>query len=151
VTGLPYLRFAVGSFGSWLQLQNALDDLRLRGMVHDDVTCLALARLFAGETGTRPPLIPCELPFPLSPEPICCTAGPLCECLRERLDGGARSLKDALGRWIIPRHAAHFQAKVEQGNILLWVQLEDGHDERRAYQSLLAHSSNSVGVHDIVA
>ena len=34
--------------------------------------------------------------------------------------------------------------------MILWVQLFDNDDERRAYQSLLARSSNSVGVHDLL-
>ena len=56
----------------------------------------------------------------------------------------------ALSRWLIARHAAHLQTAVEDGKILLWVQLFDYADERRAYQSLLASSSTSVGVHDLV-
>jgi hypothetical protein len=42
------------------------------------------------------------------------------------------------------------QQAVEEGKLLLWVQLFDNEDERRAYRSLLATSSNSVGVHDLV-
>jgi hypothetical protein len=57
----------------------------------------------------------------------------------------------ALNHPLIPRHAAHLQAAVEHGRILLWVQLFDNDDERRAYQSLLARSCNSVGVHDLIA
>ncbi|NJO32745.1 MAG: hypothetical protein HC869_05980 [Rhodospirillales bacterium] len=70
--------------------------------------------------------------------------------LAGRLEVGATTLDTALSRWLIARHAAHLQKAVEDGKILLWVQLFDNDDERRVYRSLLATSSNSVGVHDLV-
>jgi hypothetical protein len=148
------LRFAVGAFDSWQQLGDALGDLRLRGLVLDGCNCLAFERVFAGNTVLAPSetLLRIEpLAFPESGEPVACTAGPLADCLAERLRSGARSLKGALGHWLLARHAAHFQDVVEAGKILLWISLADAEDERRACQSLLANSSNSVGVHDLVA
>lgn len=59
-------------------------------------------------------------------------------------------MKVALTHWLIQRHAAQLQEAVEAGRIILWVQLFDNESERRAYRSLLARSSNSVGVHDLV-
>ena len=50
-----------------------------------------------------------------------------------------------------PRHAEQIQDAVEQGKIVLWVRLLDSEDEPLAYRSLLAGSSYSVGVHDLVA
>lgn len=35
------------------------------------------------------------------------------------------------------------------GQILLWIRLADAEDERRAYQTLLAHSSTSVDAHEL--
>jgi hypothetical protein len=52
---------------------------------------------------------------------------------------------------MVPRHAAHFQEIVENGDIQLWIRLVNSEDERRACQGLLANSSKSVGVHDLVA
>jgi len=66
------------------------------------------------------------------------------------LGSGARSLKEALSHWLVPRHAAHLQEIAERGKIQLWIRLTIAEDERHAYQSLLANSSNSVGVHDLV-
>ena len=154
VAEYPDLRFAVGTFDSWTQLRNVLHDVRLRGLALDSFNCLALERIFAGKTIVAPSkerVSVQSLGFPGSREAICCTSGPLADCLAERLRSGALSLKDALGLWLVPRHAAHFQKAVEGGKILLWIRLTDADDERRAYQSLLAHSSNSVGVHDLVA
>ena len=91
------------------------------------------------------------LAFPGNREPIGCTSGPLAHCLTERINASAVSLKEALGAWLVPRHAAHFQDVVEDGRILLWVRLISIEDERRAYRCLLRNSSNSVGVHDLVA
>jgi hypothetical protein len=149
LTELRYLRFAVGSFDTWLQFARALDDLRRRGFALDSFNYLALPRV-AGKTFRTPslPLVRIqELAFPEGL--VVCTAGPLHDCLRVRLDGGAQSLKDALGYWLVPRHAAHLQAAIENGEIQLWVRLTDIEDERRAYESLLACSSDSVGVHDL--
>ncbi len=154
LTELPYLRFAVGSFDAWLQLRDALEDLRRRGLALESFNCVALERVFAGKTTIAPSQEPVRieaLAFPESREPVCCTSGALADCLFDRLRSGARSLKDALGHWLVPRHATHFHEAVEDGKILLWIRLADADDERRAYQSLLANSSNSVGVHDLVA
>ena len=153
MTGKPNLRFAVGTFDSWAQVRNALHDLRMRGLVLDSFNCLALERLVAGKTILAPdqePVTVEALRFAESAEPTVCTSGPLADCLLERIDSGAQSLKDALGRWLIPRHAAHFVEAVEAGKILFWIRVADADDERIACQSLLAHSSNSVGVHDLM-
>jgi hypothetical protein len=153
VVELLHFRFAVGSFASWLQLCNAVEDLRGRGLSVGSFNCLALKHVLASES------IPAianarvsvqELAFSEIREAICCTPGPLAGCLTERQRSGARNLKEALGHWLVPRHAAHFQELVDKGMILLWVRLDDAGDERNAYQSLLANSSDSVGVHDLV-
>ena len=153
LTEQPKLRFAVGMFNSWAQLCDALRDLRARGLVLDSFNCLALERVFVGKAIIAPyqkPIAVEVLPFPESPESMACTSGPLADCLMERLSSGAQSLKDALGHWLIPRHAAHFHDAVEAGKILFWIRVVHADQERRAYQSLLARSSNSVGVHDLM-
>jgi hypothetical protein len=150
----PNLRFAVGTFDSWQQLCDALYDLRFRGLVLDSFNCLAVRRVFAGGTIIAPshePVVIEELAFPDNGELLGCTSGPLADCLADRLGSGARSLKDALASWLLPRHAGHLQRAVEDGKILLWIRLVDAEDERRACQWLLATSSNSVGVHDLFA
>ena len=147
------LRFAVGAFDSWAQVREALRDGRIRGLVLNSFDCLALERLFAGKTIVAPnqERVPFQLlPFPGNAEPIACTSGALADHLIGRLHAGAGSLKDALGHWLIPRHAARFESVVQAGKILFWMQVADSDDERRAYQCLLAHSSDSVGVHDLV-
>jgi hypothetical protein len=147
------LRFAVGTFDSWEEVRDALDDLRSRGLVLDSFNCVALERLFADKTIMAPDRQPVGvevLPFLESSKLIACTSGPLTLALMEKIRSGARCLKDALGHWLIPRHAAHFQGAVEAGKILLWIRVRDADEERHAYRTLLAHSSNSVGVHDLM-
>ena len=154
VTELPVLRFAVATFDAWGGLRCALQDLHLGGLAFETYNCLGLQRVLADMDVVSPyhkaGAIQ-ELAFPDSQEVICCTPGALAECLAGRLRAGAQSLQAALSEWLIPRHATHFQQAVERGKIILWVQLSGADDERRAYQSLLANSSNSVGVHDLVA
>jgi hypothetical protein len=151
VDGPLVLRFAVGTYGSWSEVDAALQDLRVRSVAHG-MNCLALHRVLALAAATLPSRMsaPIELlAFPEAREPIACTSGPLAECLAVRLRLGAISLKDALSHWLIPRHAAAFQSAVESGKILQWVRVTDADEERRACQSLLATSSSSVGVHDL--
>jgi hypothetical protein len=148
VTDLPTLRFAIAAFDTWAEVQKALQVLNSAGKALNDVSYLAQQRVLgdalasdgrqivhlSGGTGSG----------------IGCSAGPVADRLARRFASGATTMKAALGRWLIPRHAALLQQAVEEGKILLWVQLFDNDDERRAYQSLLATSSNSVGVHDLV-
>ena len=154
VTELPALRFAVATLVTWGGLRSALQDLHLRGLAFETFNCVSLQRVLADKDVVSPyqkAAVLQELAFPDSQEVICCTPGALAECLAGRRRAGAQTLQAALSQWLIPRHATHFQCEVEQGRIVLWVQLSDADDERRAYQSLLANSSNSVGVHDLVA
>jgi len=147
------LRFAVGTFDSWPQVHEALGDARDRGLVLDSGSYyLALERVFADMTIVAPgqkTLIIEALPFRAEATLIACTSGPLADCLAERLRSGARSLNDALGHWLIPRHASHFAQAVKAGKIMLWIPIVDIDDERHAYASLLAYSSDVVGVHDL--
>ena len=147
------LRFAVATFDTWDDLRNALQHLSLEGLRSDVTSCLGLQHIFTGAAAIA--ALPAaaaiqELPFPENLHRICCTAGQLAQCLAERLRAGAPTLKVALTHWLIPRHAAQLQEAVEAGRIILWVQLFDSEGERRAYRSLLARSSNSVGVHDLI-
>jgi hypothetical protein len=147
------LRFAVAAFDTWEGVEAALRDLSLGGTAPRNFNYLGLRRVLAGTGKARADAKPTslhELPFPGNPDLIGCTPGPLADRLAGRLENGAQTLKAALGHWLIPRHAAHLQDGVENGKIILWVQLFDNEDERRAYQSLLKTSSNSVGVHDLI-
>jgi len=147
------LRFAVAAFDTENGLRNALQSLQQEGICNEAFNCLGLEEALAGATvldllsGAERR----ELYFPGRLRPISCTAGLLAECLAERLRAGAPTLKAALGHWLIPRHAEQIQDAVEHGRIVLWVRLFKSEDEPLAYRSLLAGSSHSVGVHDLVA
>jgi hypothetical protein len=153
VSDLKPLRFAVGAFHSWDGVGSALQDLSSGGTTAGSFNYLGLQRVLSG---AAPPMVAGqqyalrELPFPGNAGLIGCTPGPLADRLSGRLGAGAPTLKAALGRWLIPRHAAHLEDRVEDGKITLWVQLFDNDDERRAYQSLLTRSSSSVSVHDLI-
>ena len=153
VTMLPHLRFAVGSFDTWGQLCPAVVEMERLGLASDRFNHVAQRQVFADQAAFERLNMPStieHLAFPESQKPVCCTRGNLADCLHERARAGARTFEDALGCWLLPRHASHFQAAVDRGRILAWVQLGDANDERNAYQVLLASSSNLVGVHDLV-
>ncbi len=145
----PTLQFAIAAFDTSAEVEKALHALNAAGKALNDVTYLGLGRVLAEKTGEIRQTLR-TLVFPGNVHPIACTAGPVADRLAGRLEVGAATLDTALSRWLIARHAAHLQKAVEDGKILLWVQLFDNDDERRAYESLLATSSNSVGVHDLV-
>lgn len=154
VINYPTSRFAVATFDTWSGIHTTLQDLSSGGSKLSDLNCLGLHRVLAhsdGLSAAAPSFGLRELPFQKSAELISCTSGPVADRLAWRLTLGATTLQSALAHWLIPRHAAHLQAAVEGGRIILWVQLFDNDDERRAYQSLLARSCNSVGVHDLLA
>jgi hypothetical protein len=151
VSERPTLRFAVGIFDTWADVQASVRDLTAGGMAENSFNCLGLHRVL-GPLAARPDnrMSLRDLPFSGNVELTSVTDGPLAACLAERLSMGAETLTAALGHWLIPRHAAQLQEAVFSGRIILWAQLFDNDDERRAYRSLLARSSNSVGVHDII-
>jgi hypothetical protein len=147
------LRFVVGTIDGLDELRSALRDLRARGVVLDSFNCLALQRLFVGKTVVDPDqrLVDVKLlSFAEATEAMVCTSGPLTDCLIQRIRSGSRTLADALGFWLIARHAAHIEDAVAAGKIVFWVLVSDADDERRAFQALLAHSSSAVGVHNFV-
>jgi hypothetical protein len=144
------LRFAVGVFDGWLEVDAAVRELTDAGTNASAFSVLGLRRILAPAASREgDPTSLRDLPFPTNPELIAATIGPLADRLVTRLQAKADTLASALGHWLIPRHAVQLQDAVAAGKIVLLVQLFDNDGERRACQSLLARSSNSVGVHDI--
>ena len=145
------LRFAVGVLDAWPEVDATVRELTGGGMHESAFSVLGLHRILApSESRGGGPTSLRDLPFPTNRELIAATIGPLADRLAARLEAKADTLASALGHWLIPRHAVQLQDAVAAGKILLLVQLFDNDGERRACQSLLARSSNSVGVHDIV-
>jgi hypothetical protein len=142
------LRFAVGTFDRWRDVQATVSELTAAGVAQSSFSCLGHRRVL-GATAADEGMTLRELPFPGNREPIAGTAGPLSDRLAARLAAKSDTLASALGSWLIPRHAAQIEQAVAADKIILWVQLFDTADELRAYRSLLARSSNSVGVHDL--
>lgn len=144
------LRFAVGVFDAWPEVNATVRELTGGGMNDSAFSVLGLHRILApaASCGGSPASL-LDLPFPTNRELIAATVGPLADRLAARLEAKADTLASALGHWLIPRHAAQLQNAISAGKIVLVVQLFDNDGERRACQSLLARSSNSVGVHDI--
>jgi len=145
------LRFAVGVFDAWPEVDATVRELIGTGMDENVFSVLGLRRILtvAASRGDSSTSLQ-DLPFPTNRELIAATVGPLADRLFARLEAKADTLASALGHWLIHRHAVQLQDAVSAGKIVLLVQLFDNDGERRACQSLLARSSNSVGVHDIV-
>jgi len=145
------LRFAVGIFDTWADVQATVRELTAGGMAENSFNCLGLHRVLAPVASRLDNCMSLsDLPFSGNADLTSATDGPLAACLADRLRMGAETLTAALAHWLVARHATHLEEAVAAGKITLWVQLFDNDDERRASRSLLAKSSNSVGVHDIV-
>lgn len=143
------LRFAVGRFDDWSQLEGAMRDASAQGLLSGTFSCIALQRVLIRHPIKAPSQRVLTLQFPDNAVAIACTEGALADFLSDSLQAGARTLKEALAEWDISRHASALEGAVLAGQILLWIRLTDAEDERRAYQILLAHSSNLVDVHDL--
>lgn len=145
------MRFAVGVFDVWANLDAAMRELAGVGIGQRAFNLLALHRVLAPALWRHANrMSPRNLPFPANRELAAVTIGPLADCLAAQLAARADSLASALGHWLIARHATQLQDAVMAGKILLFVQLFDNEEERQVYRCLLARSSNSVGVHDLV-
>jgi hypothetical protein len=148
----PTLRFAVGIFDDWPGVHVSVQELTAVGTPESAFNLLGLHRVLApvAERASGPmPLR--DLRFAGNPESVAGTTGPVADRLATRLAAGGGTLSAGLGHWLIPRHAAQLEQAVAAGKIVLWVQLFDNDDERRACRILLERSSNAVGVHDIVS
>lgn len=144
---LPVMpRFAVAAFDSWAVAQTTLHELRQGSKPLLDISYLGLRNVLS----ELPPDALRDLPFPDSIATVVCSAGPVAEQLSAKVSVGAQSLESALTTWLIPRHAAQLQQTVNNGQIVVWVQLRDPEDERRACRTLLTGGCHSVGVHDLI-
>lgn len=149
VTELPTLRFAVAALDGWPDVEEVSRDLGTRSQPLQDISYLGLHKVLAAADRPGAPALQ-KLRFPGNSQLISCTRGPLAQRLAGRLEGGAKTLQAALAHWLIGRHAAHLAHQIDREKITVWVRLHDVDEEQRAYRSLLARSSNSVGVHDLV-
>ena len=148
--------FAVGAFDDWSRVRAAFVTLGRAASCSTALNCLALERVFDSSNECCPQARRSRLRQSAAGYGWdrddrllhLWTSGRLPD---GQTRSGATSLKDALGRWLILRHARQLEEAVCSGRILLWIRLTDADDERRAYQSLLAHSSDVVGVADLGA
>jgi hypothetical protein len=146
VTDPAALRFAVAAFDTWADAHKVAQELCSGSNPLSGISYLGLRDVLSEDRAQ--PLS--DLAFPGNAAPVVCSTGPVAERLAARLDAGMPSLQAALAAWLIPRHAAQLQRTVDNGKIVLWVQLADHADEQRAYRTLMAANCTSVGVHDLV-
>jgi hypothetical protein len=139
------LRFAIAAFSSGTAAAQAAQELTTAFGLADSVSHLAFrSALDAARSSLQ------DLPFPNNAQPLACTEGAIAQHLIQKLDGGALTLQTALSTWLIPRHALQLERAVEDGGVLIWVQLYNNEDERNAYRILLSAGCTLVGVHDLV-
>jgi hypothetical protein len=139
------LRFAVAAFNTLNAAQTVSLELASIANSPGKVSYLGLHEVLDAGTAELQ-----KLPFPVNRALVACSDGLVADRLAARLGGGAGSLREALATWLIPRHAAEIERAVENGDVIVWVQLQDDEEERRAYRTLLAAGCHSVGVHDLV-
>ena len=136
------LRFVVASFRTLEAASQTLSQLLTLGVPLASIALLGPREALHGAF----PALTVELNF--AAEAVACTAGDLAGILRH---GAKPSLKQALGQWLLPRHAERIAAAVKSGCVVLWVQLLEGDDEPGICRELLAASSAPVEVHDFTS
>jgi hypothetical protein len=139
------LRFAVAAFNTLGAAQRVSLELTSIPNAPSTVSYLGLHEVLDLGTADLE-----KLPFPANRALVACSKGLVADRLASCLGGGVGSLRGALATWLIPRHAAEIERAVENGDVVIWAQLQDNEDERRAYRTLLAAGCHSVGVHDLV-
>jgi hypothetical protein len=140
-----HLRFAIAAFSSSAAAARAAQELQTVDRPAESISRLALSSALDISRSSLK-----ELPFPNNAEPLACTKGAIAQQLAQKLDSGAPTLQTALSTWLIPRHALQLERAVEDGGVLVWVELHDSEDERNAYRILLSAGCSLVGVHDLV-
>jgi hypothetical protein len=87
-----------------------------------------------------------DLHFVAAGQRICCTTGEVAEALGESLAGGARSLGDALCRWLRTDQAWQLETHVEKGRIVLWLQPSTSEQFYKLCGRLVKASRHLVGL-----
>lgn len=143
-------RFAVASFGGWDPVRNVLSELHSRGIENATVTFLGLDSVLSNclaAVKSPPELV--RLALKERGEPVVCSSGALAMGLT--IQDGAATLRQALARWLLPRHAARIADAVGARQILVWVQVGNPQAEPDICECLLMHSPSPVDVHDLVS
>lgn len=65
--------------------------------------------------------------------------------------GSGAAIGAALGRMIYRHHAERLQEQLERGGLLLWVNVRNPDEERKAITILEAHAGRHVHAHDLAA
>lgn len=101
----------------------------------------------------RPPAVDLSsgriLSFRHEPGLICCTTSDLEARLQQLAHGGAGTLAEAFGAWMLPRLALRLQSEVREGKLLLCSPISSPEHERRVCDVLLGSQPDRVEVHDL--
>ncbi len=65
--------------------------------------------------------------------------------------GGGAAVGGLLGRMIYRNHAKRLQEQLERGGLLLWVNVRNPEEERRAIRILKTHAGRHVHAHELAA
>jgi hypothetical protein len=116
-------QFVIAVFDDWDALQTVLEDMAA------DETGRTGAVLHTRKDNPPPAVSSgllkdvVVLRFERSTQCIRCTRGEFAEELAARLAGGARSLADALHRWLSLDQAWQLQSHIEKERLVLWLRL----------------------------
>jgi hypothetical protein len=148
------LRFVIGSLSNHDQVINAIEDLRERKVPRDSISILARQQTLDATISLASPAVDSWADLDLlSSEAgrVTCLGRGLGDLLQARVGEGSKTLKNALQRWLLPRHAQALSEIVEGGGILLWAEVHTPEQEQAATLSLLRNSRGTVEVHDFVS
>lgn len=157
-TGTRRIRQAVGIFDDAAALHQVAQILTEQGVEPSDLTVLAgretLDKKLVSYRHANPGTV---LDQALASMRVIGTtdgAGPLCVSSGSFGDLLVAAVEEAgpsdpfLDRWLPSRHAGFLHNQLDAGAALLWVQVRNGAEEKRAGRALLKHSRHQVQMHD---
>ena len=99
-----------------------------------------------GTEGLKPDSLD-ELFF-LEGDAVRCSGTAVCGLLSSQTVAGAKNLREALLRWMLPAHVDRLTAYLAAGNLLIWIPIAAPEQECAVCLGLLRNSRNTVQIHD---
>jgi hypothetical protein len=139
-------RFAIGSLSDTSAVKRLRDGLATD---FSDVGMMGAYRHWPrnfGTEGLKPDSLD-ELFF-LEGDAVRCTGTAVRGLLLSQALAGARNLREALLRWMLPAHVDRMTSAIAAGNILIWIPIAAPEQECAVCLGLLRNSRNAVQIHD---
>jgi len=139
-------QFVVAVFDDWQALHSVLVDMESRERARSGAVLHARKDIPPQTSALGMLKEMKELHFVHARQHIVCTMGQLAQELSLRSAGGARSIGEALRAWCGADQAGQLENHIEQGRLVLWVELRSSEDYSVVCGMLVQASPHMVGL-----